>query len=108
METKKKQSEFLSEITDKFKEYTGRLTAEGKGFILLAYDKNEDGTRQNAFMGEGHPTDVAECIYGCITQNETLASVIIAASNALMQNRVLAAQMKSETPIDKKQRTLKN
>lgn len=105
METNEKKSEFISEIMEKLKVYTEGEKLKDKGFILLAYDKNEDGNTQNAFLGAGHPADMAECFCGCMKQNQTLANISLAASTAFMHGRAQeeAAKMSAPTPGKEKE-----
>lgn len=100
METKKDKSKYISELQDKLKELTSNGKPENRGFICIAYDKEASADTQNAFLGAGFPAELAECLYGCMQQNETLANVVIAASNAFVQKRMMAsqAQMQAETP----------
>lgn len=104
METKKDKSKYISEFQNKLKEFTNNVKPEKKGFICIAYDKEAGEDTQNAFFGAGYPTDLAECLFGCMQQNETLANVVIAASNAYVQKRALAAQMqmRAEAPATTK------
>lgn len=87
------KSKYISELQDKLKEFSNNDKPARKGFICIAYDKEASEDTQNAFLGAGFPADLAECLLGCMQQNETLANVVIAASNALVQKRMLAAQM---------------
>lgn len=112
METNKERSEFISEIIENLKKYTEGEKLKDKGFILLAYDKDEYGTMQNAFIGAGHPADMAECFCGCMRQNQTLANISIAASTAFMHGKAQeeAARMEqatTETKTTKRKRTKK-
>jgi hypothetical protein len=87
------KSKYISELQEKLKELTDNTKPEKKGLICIAYDKEASEDTQNAFLGAGFPADLAECLFGCMQQNETLANVVIAASNALVQKRMLAVQM---------------
>lgn len=87
------KSKYISELQDKLKEFSNNDKPARKGFICIAYDKEASEDTQNAFLGAGFPADLAECLLGCMQQNETLANVVIAASNALVQKRMLAVQM---------------
>lgn len=87
------KSKYISELQDKLKEFSNNDKPARKGFICIAYDKEAGEDTQNAFLGAGFPSDLAECLLGCMQQNETLANVVIAASNALVQKRMLAVQM---------------
>ena len=87
------KSKYISELQDKLKEFSNNDKPARKGFICIAYDKEASEDTQNAFLGAGFPSDLAECLLGCMQQNETLANVVIAASNALVQKRMLAVQM---------------
>lgn len=90
------KSKYISELQDKLKEFSNNDKPARKGFICIAYDKEASEDTQNAFLGAGFPADLAECLLGCMQQNETLANVVIAASNALVQKRMLAVQMQMQ------------
>jgi hypothetical protein len=53
---------------------------------------------------------MAECLYACMKQNEMLANIVIAASNAIVQGRMMEAQIQQqamEATTTKKKRTRK-
>lgn len=105
METKKTETEFIRKITDMVKEETGKRTVEKSGLLLVAYDTDKDGIKQHAYVGFGTPANFAECLYSSMMRDPMLANVIMAASNAVAQNRMMEAQMKmaaSETETKKK------
>lgn len=101
METKttKPQIENFVKEVEALKEKT---LGENKGYMLLAYEELENNSQANSFSFNGKISCVAECLYSCMKKNEILANVIMAAANALMQNRMLEAQMMAETPTDSK------
>lgn len=107
METKKDKSKYIAELQGKLKELTNNTVPAKKGFICIAYDKEASADTQNAFFGAGFPADLAECLLGCMQQNETLANVVIAASNALVQKRMLAVQAQAPTTPEETKKTSK-
>lgn len=66
-----------------------------KGFLLFAYEELE-GTLASSFSSSGNIPCMAECLCSCMKQNEVLANIVIAASNAIVQGRMMAAQIMAE------------
>lgn len=61
------------------------------GYIFFAYEENDDKTQENIFSSNGRLTSIAECLYSCMQHNPTVANVIIAAANAVVQGRAIEA-----------------
>lgn len=111
METKKEESKI-----EKFSKAIDQLSAEvfdeKQGYILFAYGELENGNTENSFASRGKYTCMAECLYACMKQNEMLANIVIAACNAIVQGRMMEAQIQQEAieasaPTTKKKRTRK-
>ena len=110
METKKEESKI-----EKFSKAIDQLSAEvfdeKQGYILFAYGELENGNTENSFASRGKYTCMAECLYACMKQNEMLANIVIAATNAVVQGRMMEAQIQQEameaTATTKKKRTRK-
>jgi hypothetical protein len=101
METKTptpKIEDFVKEV----EALKAKMLEDNKGYMLLAYEELDGGSQANSFSFNGKISYVAECLYSCMKTNELLANVIIAAANALVQNRMLEAQMMAETSVDEK------
>lgn len=99
----KQNSEFLKRLAENFEECVHKHKDEKKGCIILAYDADfTDGVR-NAYLGAGKPTDLAECVLGCMKQDQMLAHLILAAGTAYMNaeaRKLEEYKMKSETPAN--------
>lgn len=106
MEIKKLQ---IEQFMDGVKSLTDETLNDNNGFILLGYEL--DGDKQHAsFRAGGKLNHLAECIYTCMSKDQGLANIIIAASNAYVQNRMMQAQIQAEAteaPKPKKKRTKK-
>ena len=105
MGKKSRRSEFLRNIAENFKDFAGCEGDKSKGYILIAYDKDANGEMQNAFVGAGHPADLAECMHGCIVRDQTLANITLAAGTAYMQAKAAKfeqanAQAKNTKPAN--------
>lgn len=111
METKKEESKI-----EKFSKAIDQLSTEvfddKQGYLLFAYGELEEGKSENTFASRGKLSNMAECLYACMKQNEMLANIVIAATNAIVQGRMIEAQiqqqaMEAEAPTTKKKRTRK-
>lgn len=105
METKKTESQ-IEEFVKGVESLRGDMLNEGKGYMLLAYEELENGAQKNNFSFGGKLNCIAECLYSCMKKNEILANIIVAAANALVQSRMLEAQVK-ETKGKKKSKKTK-
>ena len=106
METKTptpKIEDFVKEV-----EALKNKTLKGnEGYMILAYEELENGSQVNSFSFSGKISCVAECLYSCMKKNEMLANVIVAAANALLQNRMLEAQILAEAKSETKKKKTK-
>ena len=110
METKKEESKI-----EKFSKAVDQLSTEvfddKQGYLLFAYGELGDGKAENVFTTQGKLGGIAECLYACMKQNEMLANIVIAATNAIVQGRMMEAQIMQEameaTATTKKKRTRK-
>lgn len=109
METKKEESKI-----EKFSKAIDQLSTEvfddKQGYILFAYGELENGNTESSFASRGKLSCMAECLYACMKQNEMLANIVIAASNAIVQGRMMEAQIQQqamEAATTKKKRTRK-
>lgn len=98
METKTQLEQLVTEVSACADSNLG----EKCGYLLLAYHE-EDKTIESTFTANGKFGSIAECICACMQKNEVLANVIIAAANAVVQNRMIEAQMKAEAMADKQE-----
>lgn len=88
MKTKKSNSKYLAELTGDFKKVADRYEGQkDKGYVFVAYDKDDEDTIANAYHGAGSPVDLAECLYACMKRDQTLANVVITAASAFMSTR---------------------
>lgn len=97
METKKTESKTEQFVKAVDSLSTNLLAGEKQGYVLFTYNEEENG-QENSFMSRGKINRIAECLFSCMKQNPMLANVVVAASNALVQSRVLESQMKGELP----------
>ena len=86
-----------SEIKE-FKEAVEKLAADlgaDKGYVLFAYNEMEKNI-ESSFSSKGKLSSIAECLYLCMKENQMLANVVMAACNAIAQNRMVEAQILAE------------
>lgn len=108
METKELQ---ITKFVDKVNALKEEMINEDNGFLFLAYEMQGEA-QSNAFTAGGRMNCLAECLYTCMTKDQGLANIIIAASNAFVQSRMMEAQIAKETEEasqpKKKRRTKKS
>ena len=106
METKKTEIERFVQSVESL---STNLLDDSKGYVVFAYNELEN-SQENTFALKCKLHNMAECIYSCMTQNEGFANALIAAANAYVQNRYMAAaalaneQAPEEAPAMKKGR----
>lgn len=98
MKTKKTEPQ-IENFTKGVDSLGTELLNNNGGYVLFAYNELGEKEQENAFASNGKLNNIAECMYACMKANPMLANVVIAASNAIMQNRMLEAQMNAEQPV---------
>lgn len=109
MENKKEESK-IEKFSKAIDQLSTEVFDEQQGYLLFAYGELEEGKSENTFASRGKLSSMAECLYACMKQNEILANVVIAASNAIVQGRMMEAQIQQqamESTTTKKKRTRK-
>lgn len=96
----KKTEQQLKEFVEKVEELRSDLLNEKQGYILFAYDEVDDKSQNNTFSFSGKFNCFAECLFTCMKSNPTLANLVLAASSAVAQSRVVEMneQMQQNTP----------
>lgn len=94
---KRKIKTTVEKFTEKVEQWGGKLLGETQGYIVLAFDEFEDGTTESGFISKGKVTGMAECLYTCMKQNPMLEYIVMAAGNALAQERMMQEQIQEET-----------
>lgn len=95
METKK--SDFMK-FVDEINFLQNELLDENSGCLVLGYELQGKESTNNYFSAYGKMTFIAECLLACMSKDQGLANVIIAAANAYVQNRMMNTQMRTEPP----------
>ena len=110
MENKKEESK-IEKFSKAIDQLSTEVFDEQQGYLLFAYGELEEGKSENTFASRGKLSSMAECLYACMKQNEILANVVIAASNAIVQGRMMEAQIQQQamdaTTTTKKKRNRK-
>ena len=109
MENKTKES-VIGNFAKEVDTLSETMLDENKGYLLFAYEELGKDEMENSFSSRGKLGQMAECIYSCMKQNPMLANVVIAASNAIVQSRMMEAQISAEANAPKetkKKRTKK-
>ena len=110
METKKEESK-IEQFSKAIDQLSAEVFDDKQGYLLFAYGELEEGKSENTFASRGKLSNMAECLYACMKQNEMLANIVIAATNAIVQGRMMEAQIMQEameaTATTKKKRTRK-
>lgn len=110
METKKEESK-IEKFSKAIDQLSTEVFDEQQGYLLFAYGELEDGKLENTFASRGKLSSMAECLYACMRRDEMLANILIAATNAIVQGRMMEAQIQQQameaTTTTKKKRTRK-
>lgn len=81
-----------------FEETTSLLNEnvdETCGYLLFGFETNNDNVRCG-FTTKGSLTGMVECLHSCMKQDPMLANIVIAAANAIAQQRMIEEQMRAE------------
>ena len=97
MEKNNDRSKFLQNIAENFEKCMKGNTDKSKGCIVIAYDSSDGESMQNAYMGAGKPTDLAESLLGCMKQDQMLANLVLAAGAAYSNAMALEYQKLTQT-----------
>lgn len=101
MKTKETNSpigKFMEEVNS----LADNLLDDNKGYVLFFYDNIGDNAQQNSFTSRGTLNAIAECLFSCMKSNPMLANVMIAASNAIVEKRIVDARIDAEKNNPKK------
>lgn len=99
----KKIEEFVKKVDSMKKEMLG----DDCGFVLLAYQEIDDKQQHNTFAAGGKLSNMAECFVAFMKSEPVMANVVMAASSAIAQQRIVEAQMLAEAKKPKKTRKKK-
>jgi hypothetical protein len=110
METKQTESQ-IEKFSKAVEALDTEMLDDSKGFLIFSYGELEDGTIEASFASRGKLGCMAECLHRCMKKNEMLANIVIAASNAIVQARMMEAQIQQQvmenTTETKKKKTRK-
>lgn len=101
MGTKKNVSQ-IEMFTQNVESLGTELLNEDKGYLMFVYNEMENGNTESVFASRGKLNCIAECLFACMKQNPVLANVVIAASNAVVQSRMMEAKITEETYLENK------
>lgn len=102
METKK-----IEEFMNKVNSLKAEMLGENNGFVIVGYEEIDDKTQHNSFAVGGKLSCLAECFLSFMKSEPTMANVILAAASAIVQNRMVEAQILAEAKEPKKKRKTK-
>ena len=99
----KKIEEFVKKVDSMKKEMLG----DDCGFVILAYQEIDEKQQHNNFAAGGKLSNMAECFVSFMKTEPVMANVVMAASSAIAQQRLVEAQMVAEAKQTKKNRKKK-
>ena len=100
----KKIEEFVKKVDSLKKEMLG----EDCGFVLLAYQEIDEKQQHNTSAGSGKLSNIAECFVSFMKSDPVMANVVMAASSAIAQQRMMESQVLAEaTDINKNKKIKK-
>ena len=65
------------------------------GYLLFGFENNGDNT-MCGFTSKGTINGMVECLHSCMKRDPMLANIVIAASNAIAQQRMAEMQIQAE------------
>lgn len=98
IKTNSQTEDFVKKVESLKKEMLG----ENDGFVLLTYSEIDNANQQNSFAVSGKLNRIAECFVSFMKSEPTMANVILAAGSAIVQNRIVEAQILAEAKKTKK------
>lgn len=99
----KKIEEFVKKVDSMKREMLG----DDCGFVILAYQEIDEKQQHNTFAAVGKLSNMAECFVSFMKTEPVMANVVMAASSAIAQQRLVEAQMVAEAKQPKKNRKKK-
>lgn len=99
----KKIEEFVKKVDSMKKEMLG----DDCGFVILAYQEIDEKQQHNTFAAGGKLSNMAECFVSFMKTEPVMANVVMAASSAIAQQRLVEAQMVAEAKQPKKNKKKK-
>ncbi len=104
METKQTK---IEEFVRKVNELKTEMLGEENGFVLLTYEEIDGNSQQNSFAVGGKLNRIAECFVSFMKSEPMMANVVMAASSAIAQTRLMEAQMLAEAKGETKKKSKK-
>lgn len=104
METKQTK---IEEFVKKVNELKAEMLGEENGFVLLTYEEINGNSQQNSFAVGGKLNRIAECFVSFMKSEPMMANVVMAASSAIAQTRLMEAQMLAEAKGETKKKSKK-
>jgi hypothetical protein len=104
METKQTK---IEEFVKKVNELKAEMLGEENGFVLLTYEEIDGNSQQNSFAVGGKLNRIAECFVSFMKSEPMMANVVMAASSAIAQTRLMEAQMLAEAKGETKKKSKK-
>lgn len=104
METKQTK---IEEFVKKVNELKAEMLGEENGFVLLTYEEIDGNSQQNSFAVGGKLNRIAECFVSFMKSEPMMANVVMAASSAIAQTRLMEAQMLAEAKGTTKKKSKK-
>lgn len=104
METKQTK---IEEFVKKVNELKAEMLGEENGFVLLTYEEIDGNSQQNSFAVGGKLNRIAECFVSFMKSEPMMANVVMAASSAIAQTRLLEAQILAEAKGETKKKSKK-
>lgn len=104
METKQTK---IEEFVKKVNELKAEMLGEENGFVLLTYEEIDGNTQHNSFAVGGKLNRIAECFVSFMKSEPMMANVVMAASSAIAQTRLMEAKMLEEAKGTTKKKSKK-
>lgn len=96
MKAKRVTKTSVEKFTEKTTEWANKLLTDKQGYILLCYDELDEDKLMASITSKGSIGASAECLHLCMNKNPLFANIVMAASNAFVQARMMQEEMQNK------------
>lgn len=96
MEKKKVTKTSVNKFAEKTTKWANKLLTDKQGYILLCYDELDEDRLMASITSKGSIGASAECLHLCMNKNPLFANMVMIASNAFVQARMMQEEVQKK------------
>lgn len=96
MRTKRTKKTSVEKFAEKTTQWADKLLTEKQGYILLCYNELDEDMLMTSITSKGSIGASVECLHLCMNKNPLFANIVMAASNAFVQARMMQEEIQKE------------